>query len=197
MNYLAHIFLSGDDRRVQIGNFVGDAVKGRTYENYPSGFREGILLHREIDDYTDHHLVVREAIDMLRGDFGRYSGVLTDIYFDHLLARDFRRYSGRSLRWFACGFYGALVLNYRHLPERFKGFLWHFILTNRLVRYASLSGIKRSLEIMVEYKNLGVDPEAAIVFFERNQDRLQELFDRFLPDVQEKCRLMLEADISC
>ena len=177
MNYLAHIFLSGKNREIQIGNFVGDAVKGRTYENYPSGFREGILLHREIDDYTDHHLVVREAIDMLRGDFGRYSG--------------------RSLRWFACSFYGALVLNYRYLPERFKGFLWHFILTNRLVRYASLSGIKRSLEIMVEYKNLGVDPEAAIVFFERNQDRLQELFDRFLPDVQEKCRLMLEADISC
>lgn len=177
MNYLAHIFLSGDDRRVQIGNFVGDAVKGRTYENYPSGFREGILLHREIDDYTDHHLVVREAIDMLRGDFGRYSG--------------------RSLRWFACSFYGALVLNYRYLPERFKGFLWHFILTNRLVRYASLSGIKRSLEIMVEYKNLGVDPEAAIVFFERNQDRLQELFDRFLPDVQEKCRMMLETNINC
>ena len=46
MNYLAHIFLSGDDRRVQIGNFVGDAVKGRAYENYPLGFREGILLYR-------------------------------------------------------------------------------------------------------------------------------------------------------
>ena len=60
MNYLVHIFLSGDDRRVQIGNFVGDAVKGRAYENYPLGFREGILLHREIDDYTDHHPVVRE-----------------------------------------------------------------------------------------------------------------------------------------
>ena len=42
MNYLAHIFLSGDDRRVQIGNFVGDAVKGRAYENYPSGFCEVI-----------------------------------------------------------------------------------------------------------------------------------------------------------
>ena len=144
MNYLAHIFLSGDDRRVQIGNFVGDAVKGRAYENYPLGFREGILLHREIDDYTDHHPVVREVVDMLRGGFGRYSGVLTDIYFDHLLARSFQSYSGQSLRWFAFGFYRALVLNYRHLPERFKGFLWHFILTNRLVRYASLSGIKRS-----------------------------------------------------
>lgn len=197
MNYLAHIFLSGDDRRVQIGNFVGDAVKGRAYENYPLGFRKGILLHREIDDYTDHHPVVREAIDMLRADFGRYSGVLTDIYFDHLLARNFRHYSGRSLRRFAWGFYGALILNYRYLPERFKGFLWHFILTNRLVRYASLSGIERSLEIMVEYKNLRIDPGLAIVFFERNQERLQELFDRFLPDVRKICHLVLEMNANC
>lgn len=197
MNYLAHIFLSGDDRRVQIGNFVGDAVKGRAYENYPLGFRKGILLHREIDDYTDHHPVVREVIDMLRADFGRYSGVLTDIYFDHLLARNFRHYSGRSLRRFAWGFYGALILNYRYLPERFKGFLWHFILTNRLVRYASLSGIERSLGIMVEYKNLRIDPGAAIVFFERNQERLQELFDRFLPDVRNRCHLVLEMNANC
>lgn len=197
MNYLAHIFLSGDDRRVQIGNFVGDAVKGRAYENYPSGFREGILLHREIDDYTDHHPVVREVIDLLRGDFGRYSGVLADIYFDHLLAKNFRRYSGRSLKWFAFTFYGALLLNYHYLPEQFKNFLWHFILTNRLVRYASLSGIKHSLEIMVEYKNLRINPELAVVFFKNNQGRLQELFDRFLPDVRERCRLVLEMDIIC
>ena len=178
MNYLAHIFLSGDDRRVQIGNFVGDAVKGRAYENYPLGFRKGILLHREIDDYTDHHPVVREAIDMLRADFGRYSGVLT-------------------LRRFAWGFYGALILNYRYLPERFKGFLWHFILTNRLVRYASLSGIERSLGIMVEYKNLRIDPGAAIVVFERKQERLQELFDRFLPDVRKMCHLVLYMNANC
>ena len=28
MNYLAHVFLSGPNRKVQLGNFVGDAVKG-------------------------------------------------------------------------------------------------------------------------------------------------------------------------
>ena len=35
MNYLAHIFLSGSNRKVQLGNFVGDAVKGSSYKNYP------------------------------------------------------------------------------------------------------------------------------------------------------------------
>lgn len=197
MNYLAHIFLSGENREIQIGNFVGDAVKGRAYDDYPPAFREGILLHRAIDDYTDHHPLVKEAVSLSREEFGRYAGVLTDIYFDHFLAVGFREYSGRSLRSFALGFYGGLVLNYRHLPERFKGFLWHFILTNRLVRYASVPGIRRSLEIMVEYKHLGVDPERAIRFLEENRERLKDLFERFLPDVREMCREKLVEDLNC
>ena len=71
MNYLAHIFLSGDNRKIQIGNFVGDAVKGHAYKKFSPDFRKGILLHRAIDDYTDHHPLVREAIELSRGEFGR------------------------------------------------------------------------------------------------------------------------------
>ena len=55
MNYLAHIFLSGSNRKVQLGNFVGDAVKGSSYKNYPPDIAKGIQLHRAIDDYTDRH----------------------------------------------------------------------------------------------------------------------------------------------
>ena len=48
MNYLAHIFLSGSNRKVQLGNFVGDAVKGSSYKNYPPDIAKGIQLHRAI-----------------------------------------------------------------------------------------------------------------------------------------------------
>ena len=40
MNYLAHIFLSGNDRCIQIGNFIGDGVKGDGYKQYPRKFQE-------------------------------------------------------------------------------------------------------------------------------------------------------------
>lgn len=196
MNYLAHIVLSGDRRRVQVGNFVGDAVKGRVREDLPPGIREGVLLHRRIDDYTDHHPAVREVVARLRGEFGRYAGVVADIYFDHFLASGFRRYAGRSLRPYALGFYVTLVANYRHLPARFKGFLWHFILTDRLTRYASPRGVRRSLEIMVEYKHLGVDPDRAIAFLGENRVWLLERFERFWPEVREMCRAELENEFS-
>ena len=38
MNYLAHIFLSGNDRCIQIGNFIGDGVKGDGYKQYRRKF---------------------------------------------------------------------------------------------------------------------------------------------------------------
>ena len=57
MNYLAHIFLSGDDRRVQIGNFVGDAVKGR-----PVCFYDFVI---DPGDLPFHLEVVMFEIDVL------------------------------------------------------------------------------------------------------------------------------------
>ena len=132
MNYLAHIFLSGPNRKVQLGNFVGDAVKGSSYKNYPSDIAKGIQLHRAIDDYTDHHPAVCEVVHRLQPEFGRYSGVLLDIYFDYLLASRFESFSGGSLRKYTRNFYLSLLINYRYLPLRFKRFIWHFILIDRL-----------------------------------------------------------------
>ena len=193
MNYLAHIFLSGSDRRVQIGNFIGDAVKGEAYRAYPPGFREGILLHRKIDDFADRHPLVKEAVGLGRPLFGRYSAVVTDIFFDYFLAQDFREYAGTSLSRFAWGFYGVMVRNYFRLPDRIRGFLWHFILTNRLSRYASLEGIRQSLEIMVTYRNLQVSPEEAVAYLEQHREEWHALFREFFPQVQEMCRTELSA----
>lgn len=191
MNYLAHIYLSGNDRRIQIGNFIGDAVKGDGYNRYSGGFREGILLHRKIDDFSDHHPAVREAVGLGRESFGRYSAVVTDIFFDHFLAVDFPAYAGIPLRRFAFGFYGATVCHYAVLPPRIRGFLWHFILTNRLCRYASFEGIRQSLEIMADYRNLQVSPSDAIVFLQTHYDEWQNLFRTFFPDLQQMCQTEL------
>ena len=57
MNYLAHAFLSLNDDEIQLGNLIGDFVKGNKYERYPPKIKKGILLHRHIDSFTDHHQV--------------------------------------------------------------------------------------------------------------------------------------------
>ena len=90
MNYLAHIFLSGSNRKVQLGNFVGDAVKGSSYKNirriWPRGFSFIALL-------TTIPTIIRQSARLCIGlslNSDGIRGVLLDIYFDYLLASPFR-----------------------------------------------------------------------------------------------------------
>jgi acyl carrier protein phosphodiesterase len=184
LNYLAHIYLSGTDSRVQVGNFIGDFVKGSQLNAYPENIRHGIVLHRKIDSFTDSHPVVRETIALLRPTFGRYSGIIVDMYFDYFLANNFSDYvRQKSLDKFAFRFYLATLVNYRYLPERVKGFIFHFILTNRLSKYSKLAGLKDSLEIMANHKVPAIHPEETITFLIQNHDELEKLFYQFFPDL--------------
>lgn len=184
MNYLAHIFLSGADKKMQLGNFFADAVKGSSYKNYPSRITNGILFHRAIDTYTDSHPAVMELIRLLRPHFGRYSAVLLDIYFDYLLASRFNQFSDQSLKRYARGFYFTLVCNRRYLPDRFKRFMWHFILTNRLCKYATIDGIKDSLEIMVRVHRITISVPEAIEYLKEHEEELFAVFQPFFAELQ-------------
>ena len=185
MNYLAHIYLSGADRKVAVGNFIGDFVKGNSYDIYPLSFQKGILLHREIDHFTDTHPIFRETLDILRPSFGRYSGIMADMYYDYLLASDFERYSnGQSLGKFSSNFYLSALLYYRWLPKKVKGFIFHFIRTNRLEEYATFDGLQYSLKIMSVYNSSAINPTLGIEVLRENEDELRRLFEIFMKDAQ-------------
>src|SRR5690606_29576564 len=97
MNFLAHIYLSGNDDLIRIGNFMADGIKGKDYEEYPEKLKTGILLHRFIDTYTDAHPIVRESTKRLHSKYHHYSGVAVDMFYDHFLAKNWSRYSDEPL----------------------------------------------------------------------------------------------------
>ena len=183
MNFLAHIFLSGDNPEVKLGNFFGDFVKGNQLDRFPERVRQGIVLHRQIDSYTDAHPVFRESVQLLKPAFGRYAGVMVDMYYDHLLAVTFHRYSVKPLRSFARNFYFHALLRYPLLPPRIKRFIFHFVSTNRLQRYASFDGLQASLEIMRTRKSGAIQPEVAIVVLKQYLDELETHFSIFFPEM--------------
>lgn len=188
MNYLAHIYLSGSSLSVQTGNFIGDFVKGKQLERYPSTIRKGIVMHRKIDHYTDQHPVVKELIQLLRPEFGRYSGIIADMYFDYFLAKNFKAISGGgSLTVFAYRFYAGVLFRYWCLPKRVRGFIFHFIGTNRLVKYASAEGLQESLEIMARYKVSALDPYKIVHYLKMHEESLEQYFTDFFTDLEQYC----------
>ena len=120
MNYLAHIYLSRDQELISIGNFMADHVKGRKYSLYPVELQIGILLHRQIDSYTDTHEIPRRSKRRLDEQYGLYKGVIIDIFYDHLLAKNWSSYAETPLDDYAQDFYRRLTEHHEVLPEKVK-----------------------------------------------------------------------------
>nr|WP_294937149.1 acyl carrier protein phosphodiesterase [uncultured Flavobacterium sp.] len=145
MNFLAHIYLSGNNDLIKIGNFMADGIRGHDYEQFPIDVQKGILLHRAIDTFTDAHPIFRKSKHRLHEAYGHYSGVIIDILYDHFLAKNWATYSEEKLEDYANKFYQSLRDNYDWLTARTQGMLPSMIGRNWLMSYATLEGISMIL----------------------------------------------------
>lgn len=148
MNFLAHIYLSGENKLITIGNFTADGVRGNKYKSYPKDLQIGILLHRAIDTFTDAHPIFRQSTKRLHKNYGHYSGVIVDIIYDHFLAKNWKEYSDIPLDRFIQDFYKTLNDNFDVLPDRFKRLTPIMIEGNWLLSYATVEGIQLVLNGM-------------------------------------------------
>ncbi|WP_034040017.1 ACP phosphodiesterase [Wocania ichthyoenteri] len=148
MNYLAHIYLSGENDLVTIGNFIADGIKGKRYKKFSKDIQTGVLLHRHIDTFTDSHKTVRISTKRLHKKYGHYSGIIVDILYDHFLAKNWSKYSDIPLDDYVETFYDSLEEHYNMLPLRIQKMMPFMITDNWLLSYASIEGIQRVLDGM-------------------------------------------------
>ena len=191
MNYLAHIYLSGDDPGVIIGNFIADGIKGKKYLKQPPSFQKGILLHRFIDSYTDAHPTFKQSTKRLHENYGHYSGVIVDILYDHFLAKNWSNYSKVPLEEYTLQFYQLLNDNYQMLPTRIQKMMPYMIADNWLLSYATMKGIGRILYQMNQRTRNRSKMNFAILELETYYDQFEAEFESFFNQLQEQCKLKL------
>ncbi len=183
MNYLAHLYLSGDSDEIKLGNFIGDYVKGNKYLNYPEPVAFGIVLHRRIDAFTDQHPEVKICHELLRPGYGRYSGIVTDVFFDHFLASNWNRHSIYTLRQFSKHTHAVLLSNFGLLPFRVKQMLPFLIQNKRLESYARRENLFQVLEIMSRRTSLPGKSQWALEVLEREYDQFEASFSSFFAEL--------------
>lgn len=184
MNYLAHIYLSGDNELVTIGNFIADGIKGKSYKTYSIDIQKGILLHRHIDTFTDAHETVRLSTKRLHKKYSHYSGVIIDILYDHFLAKNWKNYCSVPLEDYIDHFYDSLERNYEILPSRIQKMMPYMLADNWLVSYASIEGISRVLDGMNRRtKNRSSMNEAVVeleAFYTEFENEFSSFFDELI-----------------
>lgn len=184
MNFLAHLYLSGNDDQLKIGNFIADSVKGSDYNNYPEGIKRGILLHRAIDFYTDNHPVFLQSVARLRPAYRKFSGVIVDIFYDHFLAKNWKDYSEKPLEQYVKEIHKLLLKNILLMPEKSFLFLKYVIRTNRLVSYRNLDGIGEVLYGMSRRTKYKSNMEFAIKDLKEGYPLFENEFSEFFAELE-------------
>ena len=179
MNYLGHLFLSGSDEKILLGNFLGDHVSNKTLHLYDSSIKKGVELHREIDLFTDSHPVSRELRAILFDQYRHQSRVILDLFYDHFLAADFCDFQSVSLLDYVIKVYDILQKQLHLMPDSAK----HYFMTMRkygwLEGYTSIDGIRFVLNQMSRRKKMD-SMGSSVEFLEKHYPHFRTQTHTFL-----------------
>lgn len=183
MNFLAHAYLSFNQPKILVGNFIGDFVKGNLELQFEKEIVQGIRLHREIDRFTDFHPIVKESQLLLKPVFFRYSSVITDMFFDYFLAKKWSSYHDLPLEKFSQEAYNLLYKYLPILPDKFRNTFRYMRKENWLVAYGTEAGIQRALTGISYRTTFKSNMEHATAHLIIHHDRFQAYFDNFFPEL--------------
>lgn len=191
MNFLAHFVLSANDDDLRLGNLLGDVVKGRVdryaHPGVTETMRTGIRLHRTIDSFSDAHPVVRRTKQRIAGRYGRLAGVIVDVYYDHVLAREWHTHGEGGLAEFAADVYRTMQQNLARLPDEVHPLVHAMTRGDWLTNYADIDRVSATLRAMARRTRVAARIGTAGEELARDYDLVAADFAEFFPALRAHC----------
>lgn len=196
MNYLAHLFLSGDKPEIIFGNMLEDFITGRVnharLDIYSEEIKKGIRLHREIDTFIDTNSLVKEAKFFFYNDYGKYSSIIIDVLFDHLLSINWKEFTSEEFPDFRKRVYAVFPEFDSLQPPTMKYVTDSMISNDWLKNYQFRWGLERAFSDLNKRTKVSFNFMESITTFEQFYLEINEIFLQFFPLVMVHCEKFLE-----
>jgi len=192
MNYLAHLFLSGEDDQIRFGNYLGDHLRRTQWSEYPERVRLGLELHAHIDQTTDVHPLVQASRQRMRPSQHKFSPVVQDLLYDHFLAKNWERFHPLPLEEYTLDAYRRLELYRAHMPASVVRMFEHMRTHDWLESYSRLEGLNRALGGMARRTRFESDMERAVEELSPDLEAYEADFLEFFPELRAEVDRFLE-----
>ena len=183
MNLVAHQILSFNIEKIRIGNFLGEFVRGKNYENYEPTIAKGIILHRNIDFYTDNHPLVKQASSLFSLSQGKFAPIVVDVIFDYFLIKNWHLFHQIDYSDFTSETYNLLKKYSILYTDLITNYLDTMILENWFKRYETLEGIELTLSEISKRAKFTNHIQTSIKELYLNEDKLEQIFLNFFDDL--------------
>ena len=188
MNYLAHLYLADETAHSLVGNLLGDFAPGDCSRRYHPEICRGILMHRQIDRFTDSHPLFVRSRNRIHRDFGLFRGVMVDIFYDHFLARNWELYSKTRLEDFCALVYEILLEQEPILPARLREILPRMVSQNWLLSYRKKESIASALRGIGRRFSRKNNLAEGFQEFQYHYHSLENDFQEFFPELIQHAR---------
>lgn len=192
MNFLAHQYLSFQIPEIQLGNLYGEIVRGKDYLEFENGIRTGILLHRQIDTYTDAHDSVKNSSQKFHAKYGKYAPVIVDVVYDYILIQNWEKYSQQPYNEYVNYCYELFRKHFDLFPSRLQFIIKHLLEHDWFHNYTNLNGIRKTLEGISQRSKFPNNIGEAVREFQIHQPELEKDFELFFPELTTHCRNFLK-----
>lgn len=188
MNFLAHMFLTYGDKEHTVGNYVADFIRNRDLVLFSDKVVQGIMLHRQIDHFTDTHPEVLKSTRKLRARHKKYSPVVIDIFYDYILSKNWDKFSTVDMRTFADTIYVHLNEYSDEFPIHLQDICTRMIADDFLLQYGTQQGIEKTFSRIGKRAKFKSNFETAFDDLEDGYEEINEGFLNFFPDLIEEVR---------
>ena len=172
------------------GNFAGDFYKGNVDKiDLQENLKNGIILHRLIDKISDRE--ENFLNELLREKFGIFKGIVSDMYVDHFLCKNFENiFSGNPDFENVEKVERKIIKNIEKydefFPSDFKSFFDWLKREKVLARYKDLDFLERVFLGMSKRVRKGEILRNAVCELRKNYEKFEEKSLREFLFVKEK-----------
>jgi acyl carrier protein phosphodiesterase len=188
MNWLAHILLSEPNIENRLGNLLGDLVKGKDLDGLNCNLRRGVIRHYAIDKFTDSHPIVKISKKRIDKEYSKFAGILIDVFYDHLLAKNWAIYSDTIFADFTAEIYESFQKYPGEIPLSARQIIKYMVDGDWLNSYQHLSGVENALDRIDDRIRARMGDRIKLVdampILERESIEIEQDFHSFFPELQ-------------
>ena len=188
MNFVAHQYLSFKQQSLQIGNLLGETVKGKQYSDFPDDIQKGILLHRSIDTFTDSHEIVKQSSSYFHETQHKFAPIIVDVIYDYFLIKHWNNFSDTPYQKFKLDCYQLFKNEYDTFPKKLQETIFYLLKYDWFENYSTIEGVQKTLKGIGSRAKFENNLHQIIPEFEQYYSMLEKDFLQFFPLLQTHCK---------
>ena len=178
MNFLAHSLISLEidekkNKKTLYANFAGDFYKGlvETIE-LPDELKEGVVLHRIIDKISDRN--ENFLNELLTEKFGIFKGIVSDMYIDHFLSKNFDSLFNDNLNNIENKILYNIKVNEKFFPKNFRRTFQWLKSEKVMSSYQNITFLERAFYGISQRVRKGEILKSSIIELQKNYNLFEE-----------------------